>query len=308
VGDSPYFVLEACEYKNNFLRWFPYVGVILNVDIDHNDFYGGIDGVIDSFAQYARNVRLGGALVIHAATQGFERIIQGLPCRVVSYGPGRDGQDDNVSYHFYADGISFSAGGQPSFDVLKNGERLARVDLPLVGVHNIDNALACFCVAEVLGIAPEITKRALENAKGVKRRYEYKGEYNGIPIIDDYAHHPTEIRACLAATKKRHKGRIVCVFQPHLYSRTRDLLEDFANSFAEADKILLVPIFAARESFDPNISSGDLCERIRANGKSVECFNDFSTTEQWLRDNLAQGDLLLTVGAGNVHIIGERLL
>jgi len=305
VGESPFFLLEACEYKNNFLQWHPYIGVILNIDADHNDFYGGgIDGLIDSFAQFARNIHPEGALIINAQTQGFDRIVAGLACRVISFGL----YENPTGVHLYPRDVSFSDGGQPYFSAVKGDEVLASVDLALVGEHNIANALACFAVAEALALAPQAVKRGLEAAPGVKRRYEYKGEFNSVPIIDDYAHHPTEVRACLAASRKKHSGRIVCVFQPHLYSRTRDLMEEFANSFGDADKVLLLPIYAAREVHDPTVSSEQLCDLMRRRNCDVECFDDFYTAEQWLRLHLVAGDLLLTVGAGNVHLIAETLL
>jgi len=307
IGDSPVFVLEGCEYKNSFLHWHPFVGTILNVDADHNDFYDGIDGLIDSFARFARNIHPDGALVIHNETQGLERIVAGLDCRVIQYGLD-DNKHRGAGTFFKPANVVYSVDGRPSFDVMKGKDVLIRVDLPLVGEHNILNALACFGVAEVMNIPPEATKRGLEKSQGMKRRYEAKGSFNGVPIIDDYAHHPTEVRACLAAARKSHTGRIVCIFQPHLYSRTRDLFEDFANSFVEADKVLLLPIYAAREAFDPNISSQMLGERMASLKKDVECFEDFYTIEHWLRANLVPGDLLITMGAGNVHMAGECLL
>jgi len=236
-----------------------------------------------------------------------ETIVAGLDCRVITFGLDNK-THPSAAAHFSPADIQYSSDGRASFDVVKDADILMRVDLPLVGEHNILNALACFGVTDMLGIFPGATKRGLEKSQGIKRRYEAKGHFNGVPIIDDYAHHPTEIIACLAATRKRHAGRIVCAFQPHLYSRTRDLFEDFANSFGEADKILLLPIYAAREAYDPNISSRMLGERLVELNKDVECFEDFHTIEHWLRANLTSGDLLITMGAGNVHLAGECLL
>ncbi|MCL2364571.1 MAG: UDP-N-acetylmuramate--L-alanine ligase [Defluviitaleaceae bacterium] len=307
IGDSSYFVLEACEYRNSFLHWHPFVGTILNVDADHNDFYNGMDGLIDSFVRFARTIHPDGALVIHSEAQGLDKVIAGLDCRVIEYGMDKI-QRRSGGMFFSPANIFYDTGGRASFDVMKDAEKLTRVDMPLVGAHNILNALACFGVAEVLGIPAEATKRGLEKSQGMKRRYEAKGNFNDVPIIDDYAHHPTEVRACLAAARKSHSGRIICVFQPHLYSRTRDLLEDFANSFTDADKILLLPIYAAREAHDPNISSRMLGERMSELSKDVECFENFNTIEHWLRKNLTDGDLLITMGAGNVHLAGECLL
>ena len=299
VGDSDCFILEACEYSNSFLQWFPYIGVILNVDADHIDFYGGMDGIIDSFARFAGNIHPSGALVIHAHTQGFERITAAAKCKVIPFGDG------NL---YYAHNTDFSDDGKPAFDVYNEGTFLTRVNLPLHGEFNMINALACFAAASQLGLGPETIKRGLEAAMGIKRRFEYKGMFNGAKIIDDYAHHPTEVKACLAAARKSHAGRIICVFQPHLYSRTRDLFDDFALSFSDADLIHFVPIYAAREKFDPSITVEMLGERVKGNGGSVECHCDLYTAETKFRDLLSPGDLLITMGAGDVHFIGERLL
>jgi UDP-N-acetylmuramate--alanine ligase len=316
IGESPYFILESCEYKNTFLQLHPYIGTILNIDADHIDFYGGMDGLIDSFATFARRIHPEGALVINADVPGYERIVEGLACRVVSFSSGarspltfssKNILDIKTYIHYVPSDIQFD-NNQPHFDVIKNNENRIRLHLPLRGHFNIMNALACFAVAELLGIAPDVIKSGIESAKGVKRRYEHKGCYNGVNIIDDYAHHPTEVRACLAAARREHAGRIICLFQPHLYSRTRDLMDDFAESFNEADKILLLPIFAAREPFDPTISSAMLGERLTENKKDVICFEDFYTAEQWLRKNLIPGELLITMGAGEQYLIGERLL
>jgi UDP-N-acetylmuramate--alanine ligase len=300
IGASPLFILESCEYSNSFLHWHPYIGTILNIDADHIDFYGGMEGLIGSFARFARNIHPSGALIINTETQGYERIVEGLECRVITFSP--------KEAHFFPANICFDDNGKPLFDVMKGNECVTRIALPLHGQYNIMNALACFAVSDFLGIPPETIKRGLESARGVKRRYEYKGSFNGIPIIDDYAHHPTEVRACLAAARQEHPGRIVCIFQPHLYSRTRDLFDDFVKAFTEADVMLFLPIFPAREPFNPNISSAMLGESLSEIKSSVYSFDDFNTAEQWLRKNLIPGDLLITMGAGDVYLVGEHLL
>jgi UDP-N-acetylmuramate--alanine ligase len=308
IGKSSCFILESCEYRNTFLQLDPFIGTILNIDADHIDFYGGMDGLIDSFARFAKNIRPQGALVINAATKGYDRITDGLECRVVSFGFAKNSSLPLSSCYYFPANIRFDADGKPSFDVVKNEELVIRINLPLQGEFNILNALACFAAAELLGIKPEAIKRGLESAQGVKRRFEHKGSFKEVSIIDDYAHHPTEVRACLAAARRIHSGRIICIFQPHLYSRTRDLLDDFAESFSDADKVLFLPIYAAREPFDPAITSNMLAERLSAKKKDVQCFGNFYTVEQWLRKNLTAGDLLITMGAGDVYLLGERLL
>ena len=303
VGNSSYFILEACEYSNSFHHWHPYLGIILNIDADHLDFFGSFEGVVKSFRRFAENIRPGGALVILADTPGFDDVTRDLPCQVVTFGESAgDYQVRNVIYDDF---------GRPAFDIVKDGNFLAAVSLPLPGQYNMLNALATFAAACQLGIAPEVAAKALTSAKGVKRRFESKGVYNGATVIDDYAHHPTEIQACLAAARKGVKGannKLICLFQPHTYSRTKNLLSEFSTSFDQADRVLLLPIFPSREAFDPTISSLDLERGIKAAGGHVTHANNFDEAVAFLQRELTPGDLLITLGAGDVYIVGERLV
>ena len=315
IGSSPYFVLEACEYSNSFHHWHPYIGVILNIDADHMDFFGSLDAIIDTFAKFARNIRPDGMLVIQEGAQGFERIVDGLKCRVVTFAGecsgldmGEAGDSSTVPPRYWAGNINLNAAGMPTFDVMEGTHFMARVSLPLPGQYSMYNALAAFAAASGLGIEPQVIAKSLSQAKGAKRRYEYKGTYNGAKIIDDYAHHPTEIKACLAAARTGQPGRLICLFQPHTYTRTRDLFDEFAHSFTDADITAFVPIFAAREPFDPSISSNMLCQRVANTGKSTVNFDSLTEAEAWLRGKLTPGDLLITMGAGDVYLTGERLL
>jgi len=303
IGNSQYFVLEACEYSNSFHHWHPYIGVILNVDADHLEFFGNMDAIIKTFAKFASNIRQGGVLVIHEDVPGFEKITAGLACEVVTFGSG-------PSAYYWPSNISHTVTGTPSFDAMEGPDSHTRIDLPLPGKYNMYNALAAFAVARELGIEPQVIARALSQAQGVKRRYQLKGNFNGAKIIDDYAHHPTEIKACLSATREAHAGRIICLFQPHTYTRTRDLFEEFSQAFADADITMFVPIFAAREPFDPTVSSMMLAERVADNAQSQTCYNcnSLEEAEELLRGKLMPDDLLITMGAGDVYLVGERLL
>jgi len=297
IGNSQYFVLEACEYSNSFHHWHPYIGVILNVDADHIDFFGSMDAIIETFAKFARNIRPGGVLVIQEGVPGFDQITAGLQCEVVTFG-------SSASSNYWLQNISIGAAGMPSFDAMEGADFQERISLPLPGQYNMYNALAAFAVARELGIDPQVIARALAQAKGVKRRYQYKGVFGGAVIIDDYAHHPTEIKACLAAAREAHTGRIICLFQPHTYTRTRDLFEDFTQAFTVADITIFVPIFAAREPFDPSISSAMLADRVSQTSYSCTSLEE---AEEILRGKLMPGDLLITMGAGDVYLVGERL-
>jgi UDP-N-acetylmuramate--alanine ligase len=298
IGGSPYFIMEACEYARQFLQWKPYVGVILNIDNDHMDVYGSMENLIGSFAQFARNIQPGGALVIRSDVPGFADITAGLSCRVVTFG---------------GEGADFTAKDAANryFNLLRNGAMAGRVGLGVPGGHNIQNALACIAVAFTLGVGFEAVVRGLSAAKGARRRYEHKGVFNGADIVDDYAHHPTEIDAFLSAVRKDREGksgRIVCLFQPHTYTRTRNLLTEMSKSFSAADVVCVLPIFASRETYDPTISSMHLVEKINAQGVNAVHVSGFDEADAFLRSEIMPGDMLITMGAGDVFKAGETLL
>jgi len=293
VGNSPYFILEACEYSNSFHHFHPQIGAILNMDPDHMDFYGSMDAIIEAFAKFARNIRPSGVLIINEDIQGFDKITANLECRVVTFNTSRP------SKQYWVGNIY-----PPSFNVMKGSDLQARVSLPLPGKYNMHNALAAFAIAQELKIKANVITTALSQIVGVKRRYEYKGEFGGAIIIDDYAHHPTEIKACLAAARDSYPDRrIICLFQPHTYTRTRDLFEEFTQAFVDADETMFVPIYAAREPFDPSISSAMLADKV--GGESCDSLEDAETK---LRGKLMSQDLLITMGAGDVNFVGEWLL
>jgi len=299
IGNSPYFVLEACEYNNSFHHWYPQVGIILNIDEDHLDFHGNFDGVKRAYRRFAENIPKGGVLVIQAGTPGFDIVTQNLPCRVVTFG-------ENAQYH--AQNISYDEHGCASAEFFHGKNKLANVFVALPGRFNLQNALAVFAAAIELGIAPEVAAMSLGGLSGVKRRFERKGEYNGAVIIDDYAHHPTEIIECLAAARNATKGKLYAIFQPHTYTRTKNLLAEFAACFAKADHVALLPIFPAREPFDASISSLHLQQEMLRYKCNVFHFDAFSDAAKFYRTRLLPEDMLITVGAGDVYIVGEQVL
>jgi UDP-N-acetylmuramate--alanine ligase len=293
-----HFLLEACEYSGSFLHWQPHVGIVLNIEADHLDFFGNMEKVVEAFAGFARNIRPDGVLIINSGTEGYEEVKAAAVCRVITFG-----MEDAEGYH--PQGIAFSPGSS-SFDIYKGTEHLAQISLPMPGRYNIENALATFVAAHALGVPASEIAAALGGVHGARRRFEHKGTTNGIDIIDDYAHHPTEIRECLAAARAgRPQGRIIAVFQPHTYTRTRNHFDDFAAAFKTADHVIFVPIFAAREPYDPTISSEMLCEAAKAHGTSAFYAPDFYEACSQLASLLESGDLLMTIGAGDVYKIGE---
>ena len=306
IGKSPYFVLEACEYFDSFLQFYPHIGIILNIDSDHLDYFGSLDRLVDSFCRFAKNIPPDGTLIIHKGTPFFKEVTDGLECNIVTYGT----EDAN----FFAKNINYNEEGLPTFNIInKTADKennVAEVTLKLRGLHNIDNSLAAVAVATVLGIPVPAMVKGLANATGAKRRFEHKGTFNDITIVDDYAHHPTEIKASLAAAKGTHK-RIICVFQSHTYSRTQNLLGDFATSFKDADVVLILPIYAAREVSTgpyPNYLAELLTKGIQDDGTEAHFVNNFEDAAAWIKKHSTCGDLLVTMGAGDVFLLGEGLL
>ena len=301
IGAEKYFVTEACEYTNSFLSLYPDVAVILNVDADHLDFFKDLDDIYHSFRKFAENVSAGGNLILAHDIPKRDYLTENLPCKVTTFG-------FDASADYYAEDITFDALAHPSFTcVCPDGTKLPIV-LHVPGQHNVGNALAAIAAAKILGISDQAITAALEAFTGSARRFEYKGKIGGVTIVDDYAHHPTEIAATLTAAKKSNPAKLWCVFQPHTYSRTKALLKDFAKALSLADHVVLTDIYAARETDTLGISSKNLQEEIQALGKPCDYFSTFDEVENFLLENCTQDELLITMGAGDVHKIGESLL
>lgn len=300
VGKSDYFITEACEYKASFLKFYPYIGVILNIEADHLDFYKDIEDIQNTFIKFAQLIPNNGVLVVNADDKRAFSISKNVNCKVTSFGINNG--------DIRAKNILYGENGCPEFDVYNNTEKLFTAALNVPGEHNILNALAGIGSALALNIDKESIKNGLSSFYGTHRRFEIKGSVNGITVVDDYAHHPTEIKATLNAAKNFPHNRIFCVFQPHTYSRTISLLDDFATSFFNADTLLLADIYAAREKDTGIISSDMLGDRIRE--QSVHCKNlhSFQDINDFLKKELKKGDLLITIGAGDIYKVGEMFL
>lgn len=302
IGGSRYFVAEACEYTNSFLSLSPTIGMILNIEEDHLDFFKDLAHIRRSFRQFAELIPPEGCLIINADIPDYEEISKGLPCRVITYSAG------NVPADYCPEQISYDELGMPSF-VLRGpdgGTQSFRLQVP--GLHNVSNAAASIALADCLSVEREVTAEALAAFAGTARRFEHKGSVGGVTIIDDYAHHPTEITATLSAANKYPHKTLWCVFQPHTYSRTKALLKDFAKALSLADKVVLADIFAARETDSLGISSENLRDEIKALGHDCYYFPSFDEIENFLLENCINGDLLITMGAGDVLKVGESLL
>lgn len=301
VGQSEHFITEACEYTNSFLSFFPKISIILNMDADHLDFFKDIDDIRRSFRKFAQLLPEDGTLIINADTPQYEEVVRNLPCRVLTY--ALEGPAD-----FTAANISYNEFGYGAFDCICEGKCLGHFSLMVPGSHNISNALATIALGCVLHLDSETLRAGLLSFTGTDRRFQYKGEVAGVTIIDDYAHHPTEIRATLAAARNYPHKTLWCVFQPHTYTRTKALLGDFAQALTLADKVVLADIYAAREQNKLGISSEDLQKEILALGTETHYFGSFGEIEDFLLENCVHGDLLITMGAGDIVNIGESLL
>ena len=303
VGHSRYFITEACEYMDSFLSLKPKIEIILNIDSDHLDYFKDIDHIVSSFDKFAQLVPASGTIIAYDANPFVNQVIRDLD-NVVTFG-----LSENCDY--YAANIQFNEEGMPAFDVCHDGKLLSRVQLAVPGEHNILNALAAFTCACALGVEPQLTKETLERYHGTQRRFDIVGTTaKGVKIVDDYAHHPTEIKATLSASENVPHNKLWCIFQPHTYTRTIALFDEFAEAFEKADKLILAEIYAAREKNIYKISSAQLAEKIKETHphKEVLFMEDFAAIADYVDDQAQRGDMVITMGAGDIYKVGEMLL
>lgn len=298
-GKSDLFVTEACEYTNSFLKFFPTVALITNIEEDHLDFFTGIEMIRDSFRQFAMLTKGIGKVVAYGEDENIRLALEDTELDIITYG-----MDESNDY--YAKNVEYHA-GYPSFDVLRNGKKLCHISLNVPGNHNILNSLATIAVCEILGVDAKTAAEGIETFKGTHRRFEKKGFVNGAIVLDDYAHHPTEIKATLSAAKAFPHKRIICVFQPHTYSRTRTLWNNFLTAFDDVDELIITHIYAAREKFDGVTSAEKLAEEIAARGINAKYIENFSDIEKYIKETASEGDIVFTMGAGDVTNIGSAI-
>ena len=301
IGDSEVFISEACEYTNSFLNFRPRYSVILNVEAEHLDFFKDLDDIRHSFRQFASNTLDNGATIINGEINNYKELVNGLPQKVITYGL-------SDQFDYYASDISYDDKACASYSAMHKGQKLFDVKLNVPGAHNVSNSLAAIALMIELNIPKEAVISGLYKFGGADRRFQYKGEFNGVTVIDDYAHHPTEIRATLTAAANYPHKRLVLVFQPHTYSRTKAFLNDFADVLSMADVVVLADIYAAREQNTYGVSSEDILKLLKEKGCEAYYFPSFDEIEKFLSENCINGDLLITMGAGNVVEIGESLL
>lgn len=294
VASSDLFVAEACEYCNSFLSFCPTIAVILNIEEDHLDFFSGIDEIIASFHKFAEKVPSYGAVIVNADDEHACRAVEGLDQRVVSFGIERG---DVMAKRIC------TSNGKTSFTLCRNGEELVEIRLLVTGRHNVYNALAAAAAALELNISPKCIAAGLSKFGGASRRFEYKGTCQGAEVYDDYAHHPSEVRATLAAARERNPGRIICAFQPHTYTRTRALCRDFAAALAGADVVYLADIYAAREKSIDGVTSELISSRL----PGAHYVPKLSDIAQEIKKIARPGDMIFSMGAGDIWQVADML-
>ncbi len=302
IGNSQNWIMEACEYTNSFLHFFPTTAIILNIEEDHLDFFDGIKQIRESFAAFADLLPEDGLLVINSSIDDYQEITEKVKCRIVTFSI-----EDNTADYF-AGNIRFDDEGCGLFDLYVRGKYKDSFKLNVIGSYNISNCLAALSAAYEQGIRTNDIKQGLLKFKGADRRFQYKGNISGIDIFDDYAHHPSEIAATLEAAKKHPHKNLWCIFQPHTYTRTKAFLKDFARALSIADRVIVTDIYAAREKDPGDISSKDLLRELISLGSNAVYISSFDDIKNFILENCINGDMLITMGAGDVVNIGEQLL
>ncbi len=296
TGGKDIFLTEACEYHRSFLKFCYKIGIILNVDADHLDYFKDIDEIIDTFGDFAAKIPSDGVLIVSCDNENSMKAAKKANCSIITI--GRHEAD------FTAKNITFDAFGKANFDVYYKGEYVTDLMLGVIGTHNVYNALAAFACGVELGFDVEKIKHGIESFHGTHRRFEKKGYMGSIPVYDDYAHHPTEIKATLKTASKMEINEIWCVFQPHTYTRTKVLFDDFIKVLSYADHVVLADVYAAREKDTGLVSSKQLADKM----ENAVYFKTFEEIEDYIAKNAKDGDIVITMGAGDIYKVGEDLV
>lgn len=297
VGDKDYFVLETCEYCDSFLKFNPHSAIILNIDLDHVDYFKNIDNIYKSFHKFAMRIPENGFLVINNDIPRLSEVVEDIKSPVITYG-----NDSNADW--YPTDIHFNSLGFASYNANYKGKKIAQVELNIPGEHNIYNSLSAFALAYEYGIDVEDILKGIYNYRGTDRRFQHKGKFRDVMVVDDYAHHPTEIAATINSARGMDIKELWILFQPHTYTRTKALLEDFAKVLSKADRVIIADIYASREKDTGLVTAKDLADKIDGavyGGSLAEC-------EKYVRENCPDNALFITMGAGDVFKVGENLV
>ena len=294
IGKEKYLVFEGCEYVDSFLKFNPYAALILNIEEDHLDYFSGIEQIKNSFNKFMLKVPENGFVIVNSDDKNVMDSLDNVKCQIIKYG-----QNGDYSYK----NLKFDENGCGIFDVIKNSEKLATLHLSVGGKHNVSNATAVFAAAHKMNVPVDSIIKGIEKFSGTKRRFEYKGEINGAKVYDDYAHHPTEIAATFDTASKMEHNDIWVVFQPHTYTRTKALLNDFIDVLSKYDHVIITDIYAAREKNTVGITSEAISNKI----KNARYISEFTEISEHLKENVKPGDIVLTMGAGTITNLSKHL-
>lgn len=296
------FILESCEYVDSFLKFHPHTEIILNIDNDHLDYFKTFENIKKSFLEFTNKLDETGTIIANIDDENIKEILEKTTHKTITYSIKND------SAHFQAKNIILNSYGYPTFDCYKNQQYYDTYALSVHGTHNILNALATIATSDLYNISKEFIKEGLQNFIGANRRFEHIGDYKGIPVFDDYAHHPTEIKTTLASSKEIPHRKTWAIFEPHTYSRTKTHLNEFASVLKEFDYVILTDIYAARETNTYNISSLDLLDKIKLENDNCIYLNSYEKIIAYIKENIQNGDIIITIGAGTINQVGYKLI
>ena len=303
VGNSEHFIIEACEYVESFLKFSPKAELILNIDNDHLDYFKTFDNIKNAFVKYVKLLPKNGILVINGDDKNCLDLSKYTNADIITYGI------NNNNVNFYAKNITFNDDGFAKFDVYHNNKFLDTFELSIPGIHNVSNALACISICMKYNISKNVIKSSLLNFTGAHRRFEFKGKINNsVSVYDDYGHHPTEIVATAKSLMNKKYNKSWVIFQPHTYSRTKNLLDDFADALLNFDNVIVLDIYAAREVNIYNISSKDLVNKLVSLKKNALYIPNFEECTKYVKEHVDDNDIVLTLGAGTITNIGPMLV
>lgn len=299
VGKSDILLTEACEFKGNILYYYPATVIILNIDEDHLDYYKDLNHIVETFIGYMKNLDENSKAIINIDDPNTHRLLDHVKGQVITFGQSKDAD-------YIIDNLSFNEDGFPRFDLI-HGEEVMPLSLDILGDYNIYNAAASAIAALENGIDFATIQESLASYHSLHRRLETVGFHNGAEVMTDYGHHPVEIKNTLNSLKKKKHNKIISVFQPHTYSRTKALLDDFSQAFYDADEVVVTEIFAAREKFDPSIKSEDLVKKLIQNGVNAIYLQTFDEASNYLKKRLKPGNICITTGCGNPDVLAEMI-
>jgi len=302
IGSGNCFIAEACEYTGSFLKLHPTLAVILNIEYDHADYYKDFGEVRNAFQKFANLVPQHGYLLVNGDDQAAAEILRQAPCNRITFGI----RSSECTWN--AANITYDNHGCASYTLLYMNKPVCDIKLKVPGLHNVSNSLAAIAACSIMGCSSASAAKALQKFSGTARRFELKGSGEGVTVMDDYAHHPTEVSATLKAASNCGYSRIWCVFQPHTYTRTKFLMNEFSTAFEDADIVILSDIYAAREADTGEVNAAMMADRIAGTGKKVFYIKEFERIAEFLDKNAEPGDLIITMGAGDIYKVGEMFL